>query len=79
MKAHPAGVVLCRHGYYTSPSLETLAELIDKNGDCIVDDFVIGREGYGSVMFPGQTNVANLNLDEIGWSLYDIKYNIHFI
>ncbi|KAK2170352.1 hypothetical protein LSH36_3g17077 [Paralvinella palmiformis] len=65
VKAHPAGVVLCRHGYYTSPSLETLAELIDKNGDCIVDDFVIGREGYGSVMFPGQTNVANLNLDEI--------------
>ena len=26
----------------------------------------MGREGYGNIFFPGQINVANLNLDEIG-------------
>ena len=31
-----------------------------------VDDFVVGREGYGKVKFYGRTNVAGLNLDEIG-------------
>lgn len=62
---HPAGIVLHRHGYYTIPSLDELADMVDSNGDCIVDDFVVGREGYGNVMFPGKTNVANLNLDDI--------------
>ena len=31
-----------------------------------MDDFVVGREGYGQVKFYGRTNVAGLNLDEIG-------------
>ncbi|XP_048244213.1 nuclear pore complex protein Nup98-Nup96-like isoform X2 [Haliotis rufescens] len=62
---HPTGIILTRPGYYTSPSLDSLVELIDENGDCFVDDFTIGRENYGSLFFPGSTNVANLNLDEI--------------
>ncbi|PIK59288.1 hypothetical protein BSL78_03798 [Apostichopus japonicus] len=30
-----------------------------------VENFTIGREGYGSVFFPGVTDISNLNLDEI--------------
>lgn len=30
-----------------------------------VKDFVVGRHGYGSKMFPGETNVSGLVLDSI--------------
>ena len=40
--------------------------MVDEEGQCYVENFVIGREGYGNVMFPGEINIANLNLDEIG-------------
>lgn len=63
---HAAGIVLRRHGYFTMPSLEELAEMVDDEGACLVENFVVGREGYGNVLFPGKTDVANLNLDEIG-------------
>ena len=43
---------------------------MDSNGDIFVDDFVVGREGYGKVKFYGRTNVAGLNLDEIGMCSY---------
>ncbi|XP_071485377.1 nuclear pore complex protein Nup98-Nup96-like [Diadema antillarum] len=62
---HPARVVLRRPGYYTIPNLEELAELTDDSGNCYVEDFTVGRERYGSVFFPGKTNVKGLNLDEI--------------
>ncbi|XP_076117193.1 nuclear pore complex protein Nup98-Nup96-like isoform X3 [Mytilus galloprovincialis] len=62
---HAAGIVLTRPEYYTLPSMEELAEMVNENGDCFVDGFTIGREGYGSVYFPGVVNVAGLNLDEI--------------
>ncbi|ELU16922.1 hypothetical protein CAPTEDRAFT_222010 [Capitella teleta] len=62
---HAAGIVLRRHGYFTMPSLEELAEMVDDEGACLVENFVVGREGYGNVLFPGKTDVANLNLDEI--------------
>ncbi|KAH3792930.1 hypothetical protein DPMN_146431 [Dreissena polymorpha] len=62
---HPAGIVLMRPGYYTIPPVEALAELVDEDGNCYVEDFTIGREGYGSIFFPGMTNIANMNFDEI--------------
>ncbi|XP_053312712.1 nuclear pore complex protein Nup98-Nup96 isoform X2 [Spea bombifrons] len=62
---HPAGIVLARAGYYTIPSMEELANMVDENGDCFVDGFTVGRKGYGSIFFEGRINVANLNLDEI--------------
>ncbi|XP_034746769.1 nuclear pore complex protein Nup98-Nup96 [Etheostoma cragini] len=62
---HPAGIVLNRVGYYTIPSLEDLAEMVDENGECVVDNFTVGRKGYGSIFFPGEVNVTGLNLDEI--------------
>ncbi|XP_038564772.1 nuclear pore complex protein Nup98-Nup96 isoform X4 [Micropterus salmoides] len=62
---HPAGIVLNRVGYYTIPSMEDLAEMVDENGECVVENFTVGRKGYGSIFFPGEVNVTGLNLDEI--------------
>ena len=58
--------LLYRSEYYTIPPVKELNQQIDSNGDILVDDFVVGREGYGKVKFYGRTNVAGLNLDEIG-------------
>ncbi|XP_062289256.1 nuclear pore complex protein Nup98-Nup96 isoform X2 [Scomber scombrus] len=62
---HPAGIVLNRVGYYTIPSMDEIAEMVDENGDCLVENFSVGRKGYGSIFFPGEVNVTGLNLDEI--------------
>ncbi|XP_067841675.1 nuclear pore complex protein Nup98-Nup96 isoform X2 [Heptranchias perlo] len=63
---HPAGIVLTRVGYYTIPSMDELAQqLTNENGECIVENFTIGRKGYGSIYFPGVVNLTNMNLDEI--------------
>ncbi|XP_063241725.1 nuclear pore complex protein Nup98-Nup96 isoform X2 [Bacillus rossius redtenbacheri] len=63
--AHPAGIVLRRAEYYTIPSLAELATLVAEDGSCVVDNFTVGREGYGNVYFPDSFDVAGLNLDEI--------------
>ena len=63
---HPCGIICNRADYYTIPSLEKLAGRLDANGDCIVDNLSIGRTGFGSVFFPGKTNVANLDIDDVG-------------
>uniref|UniRef100_A0A4W5LLJ3 Nuclear pore complex protein Nup98-Nup96 n=1 Tax=Hucho hucho TaxID=62062 RepID=A0A4W5LLJ3_9TELE len=62
---HPAGIVLCRVGYYTIPAMDELAKMVDENGACVVENFTVGRKGYGSVFFHGEVNVTGLNLDEI--------------
>ncbi|XP_033491350.2 nuclear pore complex protein Nup98-Nup96 isoform X1 [Epinephelus lanceolatus] len=62
---HPAGIVLNRVGYYTIPSMDDLSEMVDENGECVVENFTVGRKGYGSIFFPGEVNVTGLNLDEI--------------
>uniref|UniRef100_A0A8C5BWX6 Nuclear pore complex protein Nup98-Nup96 n=1 Tax=Gadus morhua TaxID=8049 RepID=A0A8C5BWX6_GADMO len=59
------GIVLSRVGYYTIPSMDELAEMVDNNGQCVVENFTIGRKGYGSVFFCGVVNATGLNLDEI--------------
>ena len=76
---HPAGIVLRRCGYFTIPSMEELAEQgLDDDGKCLVDSFVVGRRGYGQVLFNGPLDVANLNLDEIGNFLIISFLNHHF-
>ncbi|OQR66168.1 nuclear pore complex protein Nup98-Nup96-like, partial [Tropilaelaps mercedesae] len=55
------GITLRRPGYYTKPPLSTLK--LDSNGQCWVNDFTVGRTGYGSVMFPGRIDVAGLDID----------------
>jgi nuclear pore complex protein Nup98-Nup96 len=62
---HPTGIILRRAGYYTIPSLDELAELMDKEGRCVVPYFTVGRKGYGNVYFDEEIDVAGLNLDEI--------------
>ncbi|XP_034033490.1 nuclear pore complex protein Nup98-Nup96 isoform X2 [Thalassophryne amazonica] len=62
---HPAGLVLTRLGYYTIPSMAELAKAVDEDGRCVVENFTVGRKGYGSVFFPGELNVTGLNLDDI--------------
>ncbi|XP_022108489.1 nuclear pore complex protein Nup98-Nup96-like isoform X2 [Acanthaster planci] len=66
---HPGGVVLQRAGYYTIPSMDELEDMVEiaEDGEVrlYVEDLTIGRVGYGSVFFPGVTNLANMNLDEI--------------
>ncbi|XP_053680653.1 nuclear pore complex protein Nup98-Nup96 [Anopheles nili] len=62
---HPTGIVLRRVGYYTIPSLEDIAQLMDEEGRCVVPNFTIGRKGYGNVYFNEPIDVAGLNLDEI--------------
>lgn len=62
---HPACIVLSRVGYYTIPSMEDLGRMLNENGECIVENFTVGRKGYGSVFFSGEVNLTNMNLDEI--------------
>ncbi|XP_058129913.1 nuclear pore complex protein Nup98-Nup96 [Anopheles ziemanni] len=62
---HPTGIVLRRAGYYTIPSLDEIAQLMDEDGRCVVPNFTIGRKGYGNVYFNEPIDVAGLNLDEI--------------
>ena len=37
-----------------------------------MNNFIVGREGYGEVKFIGETDVFGLNLDEIGKSIHDL-------
>ena len=63
------GITLTRPGYYMKPSLaelQALAPSHNSSGPIEVEDFKVGREGYGYVVFEGKTNVRGLNLDEIG-------------
>ncbi|XP_068600169.1 nuclear pore complex protein Nup98-Nup96 [Brachionichthys hirsutus] len=62
---HPAGVVLNRAGYYTIPSMADLAGMAEDDGVCVVENFSVGRKGYGSIFFPGEVNVTGLNLDDV--------------
>ncbi|CAH8631056.1 unnamed protein product [Dicrocoelium dendriticum] len=61
----PNGVKLTKPGYYTLPTPEELSSMIDADGRCIVEDFVIGRRHYGHILFPGDTDVTGLDLDDI--------------
>ncbi|XP_064956844.1 nuclear pore complex protein NUP98A-like isoform X2 [Musa acuminata AAA Group] len=69
---HDAGmealVPKLRHAdYYTQPSIQELAakELAEPGFCCHVRDFVVGRHGYGSIKFYGETDVRQLDLESI--------------
>ncbi|XP_073981089.1 nuclear pore complex protein Nup98-Nup96-like isoform X3 [Rhodnius prolixus] len=62
---HPTGITLRRAGYYTIPTLDELAGLVDDQGRCIVDNFTVGRLNYGNIFYPDSFDVSGLNLDEI--------------
>jgi len=57
--------ILTRNDYYMKPSLNELNSLFNDKGQCILKQFTVGHEKYGSVTFYGEINIAGLNLDEI--------------
>ena len=57
-------VTLKNPNYYTEPRAKDLH--LDENGNCWVDDFVVGHRTHGSAHFPGRTNVTGLDLDSVG-------------
>ncbi len=57
--------ILTRNNYYMKPTLSELKSLFNDKGQCILKQFTVGHEIYGSVTFYGQIDVAGLNLDEI--------------
>ena len=61
----PAGVKLRRAGYYTIPSMSELSTMVDPEGNLNVENFTIGRQGYGNIFFPGMTNIKAMNFDDI--------------
>ncbi|CAF3897703.1 unnamed protein product [Rotaria sp. Silwood2] len=56
---------LTREYYYMKPSMSELKSSFDDQGQCIVKQFTVGHEKYGSVTFYGQVNVTGLDLDRI--------------
>lgn len=47
------------------PSIPELKSLFNDKGQCIVKEFTVGHEKYGSVTFYSAVNVAGLDLDKI--------------
>ncbi|RWW30176.1 hypothetical protein GW17_00005252 [Ensete ventricosum] len=69
---HDAGIEalmpkLCHADYYTEPSIQELAakEIAEPGFCCRVRDLVVGRHGYGSIKFYGETDVRQLDLESI--------------
>ncbi|KAM1185817.1 hypothetical protein ACFX2G_015391 [Malus domestica] len=58
---------LRRTDYYTEPRIQELAakERADPGFCCRVKDFVVGRVGYGSIKFFGETDVRCLDLEAL--------------
>ncbi|XP_060192828.1 nuclear pore complex protein NUP98A isoform X1 [Lycium barbarum] len=57
-----------RHSdYYTEPRIQELAakERAEPGFCCRVKDFVVGRHGYGSIKFMGETDVRRLDLESL--------------
>ncbi|KAL9174940.1 hypothetical protein ABFS82_02G083700 [Erythranthe guttata] len=53
--------------YYTEPSIKDLAaKEISEPGFCSrVNDFVVGRKGYGSIKFLGETDIRILDIESV--------------
>jgi len=62
---HPAGIKLTKVGYKTEPTLQQMKELTTDDGVCKVNNFLIKRDGYGSVYFEGEVNLTGIDLDDI--------------
>lgn len=58
---------LCHSDYYTEPRIQELAakERAEPGFCRHVKDFVVGRHGYGSIKFMGETDVRRLDLESL--------------
>ena len=68
----PSGVLTTRSDYYTIPSVDELDTMATTGSLVEVENFSVGRHGYGVIVFPGKTDVHGLNLDELGKSVKHI-------
>ena len=58
---------LTHDDYYTTPSIDELRHQFTPQGQCLVKEFTVVREHYGSVTFRGlRMNLAGLDLDRLG-------------
>lgn len=66
MQPAPASLLplLTREEYYSSPSTEMMSKMSEVKLSQI-DNFEIGRYGYGSIKWPGLTDVRRLDFDKI--------------
>ncbi|CAF3327867.1 unnamed protein product [Rotaria socialis] len=57
---------LAHDDYYTKPTIDELRNYFNPKGQCIVKEFTVGREHYGSVTFQGsKINLAGLDLNQL--------------
>jgi hypothetical protein len=57
---------LTHDDYYTTPTIDELGRCFNDQGQCLVKEFTVGREHYGSVTFQGsKINLAGLDLDKL--------------
>jgi hypothetical protein len=68
---------LSREDYYTKPSISELKSSFNDKGQCLVKQFTVGHEKYGSVTFYGEVNVAGLDLDRISKTKTEFQINFH--
>ena len=66
LRSNDLGLVLTRSGYYIQPVLSELETTKTVEGRCEVENFTVGRRGYGKVCFLGVTDVVDLDLDCLG-------------
>ncbi|EFA76616.1 putative nucleoporin 98 [Heterostelium album PN500] len=64
LKTNPHAPKLTKPSYFCRPSIEELQKMSDYEL-ANVRDFIIERTGYGSVMFIGDVDVRDINLDDI--------------
>ncbi|XP_019852669.1 PREDICTED: nuclear pore complex protein Nup98-Nup96 isoform X2 [Amphimedon queenslandica] len=60
----PSGFILTKDGYYSQPSVSEIKRSLQE-GKPKVQDLVIGRTNFGKILFTGDTDVSNLNVDEL--------------
>lgn len=66
-------IKLTRQGYYISPTLNELKQLMAQGGPCIVDGFTIGHEEFGSICFLESIDVSELNNIDLD-SIFEFRF-----
>lgn len=60
------GLISRRDSYFVKPSVQQLDDLVDKEGNCFVEGFEVGRRNFGRIKFLCPVNVKGVNIDELG-------------
>lgn len=66
-------IKLTRHGYYLSPTLSELKQLMAQGGPCTVDGFTIGHEELGSICFLESIDLSELNNIDLD-SIFEFRF-----